>query len=277
MDIAPEKISYIFVKFGEGDEKVFSFFYKYFINDLYAYGRSLGVDETNGDDKTENTHAIQLMRYAEILLNYAEAKAELGTLTNDDWSRTIGALRSRAGITGGLNVVPTNIDLYLQKTYFPNISNPSILEIRRERAIELVLEGFRFDDLRRWKSGNLLTMSWTGMYISDINKPLDVDHDGMHDVIYYLDDAGLNEALSQANTTSLYRVKVSKDPDAGIIQVHSAGENKGYYLAWYTNNDDKKVWGSKQYLYPIPISAINLNHNLKQNPGWENGATNDGQ
>ena len=199
MDITLEKIAYNFVKFGEGDEKAFSFFYKYFINDLYAYGRSLGVDETNGDDKTENTHAIQLMRYAEILLNYAEAKAELGTLTNDDWSRTIGALRSRAGITGGLNVVPTNIDLYLQKTYFPNISNPSILEIRRERAIELVLEGFRFDDLRRWKSGNLLTMSWTGMYISDINKPLDVDHDGTHDVIYYLDDAGLNEALRKCN------------------------------------------------------------------------------
>lgn len=44
-DITVEKISHIFVKFGEGDEKAFSFFYKYFINDLYAYGRSLGVDE----------------------------------------------------------------------------------------------------------------------------------------------------------------------------------------------------------------------------------------
>lgn len=237
----------------------------------------LMVDETNGDDKTENTHAIQLMRYAEILLNYAEAKAELGTLTNDDWAKTIGALRSRAGITGNLNSIPTKIDSYFQQTFFPNISNPAILEIRRERAVELVLEGFRFDDLRRWKSGDLFKMTWTGMYISDVNKPLDVDHDGTHDVIYYLDEAGLNEALSQANTTNLYKVKVSKDPNAEIIQVHSAGEGKGYYLAWYSNNDDKKVWGNKQYLYPIPISAINLNHNLKQNPGWENGATNNGQ
>ncbi|MEA5128158.1 MAG: RNA polymerase sigma factor [Proteiniphilum sp.] len=45
MDIAPEKISYIFVKFREGDEEAFSFFYKYFVNDLYAYGRSLGAEE----------------------------------------------------------------------------------------------------------------------------------------------------------------------------------------------------------------------------------------
>lgn len=45
MDVIPEKLSHIFVKFGEGDEKAFSFFYKYFINDLYAYGRSLGAEE----------------------------------------------------------------------------------------------------------------------------------------------------------------------------------------------------------------------------------------
>lgn len=42
----PEKVSHIFIKFTERDEKAFSFFYKYFINDLYAYGRSLGTEET---------------------------------------------------------------------------------------------------------------------------------------------------------------------------------------------------------------------------------------
>lgn len=236
----------------------------------------LMVDATLGDDKTESTHALQLMRYAEILLNYAEAKAELGKLTDEDWAKTVGALRKRAGITGGLNTMPTIIDNYFQNTYFPEISNPAILEIRRERAIELIFEGFRFNDLRRWKKGELLTMSWTGMYIPDVNIPLDVDHNGTHDVIYYTDDKGLESALAAANTTELYRVKVSKDPKADIIQVHPAKDDKGYYLAWYTNNDDKKVWGPKQYLYPIPIGAINLNHNLKQNPGWENGATNDG-
>jgi len=236
----------------------------------------LMVDETNGDDKTESTHAVQLMRYAEILLNYAEAKAELGTFTDEDWSKTIGALRARAGISGGLDAKPTTIDPYLQETYFPDLNDPVLLEIRRERATELIFEGFRFDDLRRWKRGDLFKMSWTGMYIQDVNIPLDVDHDGVDDVIYYTDDAGRAEAEKLANTTELYRVRVSKDPNAEIIQVHEAGDGKGYYLAWYTNNDSKKVWGPKQYLYPIPIGAINLNKELKQNPGWENGATNDG-
>lgn len=236
----------------------------------------LMVDETNGDDKTESTQAVQLMRFAEILLNYAEAKAELGTLTDEDWANTIGALRGRAGIQSGLDVKPTSVDPYLQETYFPDINDPALLEIRRERAIELIFEGFRFDDLRRWKRGELFKMSWTGMYIADVNIPLDVDHDGKDDVIYYLDDAGLAAAESKSNNPDVYKVKVSKDPNADIIQIHDAGDGQGYYLAWYTNNDDKKVWGPKQYLYPIPIGAINLNSNLEQNPGWENGATNDG-
>ncbi len=236
----------------------------------------LSVDETEGDDKSVSTQAVQLIRYGEVLLNYAEAKAELGTLTDEDWAKTIGALRKRAGITGGLTSKPTTVDKYLKNTYFPDINDPVILEIRRERAIELVFEGFRFDDLRRWKCGNLFKMSWTGMYISGINKPLDVDHNGTDDVIYYTDDAGLTAAEALSNNPDIDEVQVSKDPAADIIQVHSAGDGKGYYLAWFTQNDDKKVWGPKQYLYPIPIEAINKNKELTQNPGWENGATNDG-
>ena len=236
----------------------------------------LSVDATIGDSQTESTHAIQLMRFAEVLLNYAEAKAELGTLTDADWALTIGALRERAGITGGLTSKPTVADPYMIENYFPEISDPVILEIRRERATELIFEGFRFDDLRRWKRGDLFKMTWTGMYIPAINQPLDVDHNGSHDVIYYTDDAGLDDAEEVSNNPDPYRVKVSTDPDAEIIQVHPAGDGKGYYLAWYTNNESKKVWGPKQYLYPIPVGALNQNPNLDQNPGWENGATNDG-
>lgn len=235
----------------------------------------LSVDATIGDSQTESTHAIQLMRYAEVLLNYAEAKAELGTLTDADWAFTIGALRERAGITGGLDAKPTMVDAHFQEIYFPNISDPVILEIRRERAVELIFEGFRFDDLRRWKRGDLFKLKWTGMYIPAVNVPLDVDHNGSHDVIYYIDEAGLNAAEEVSNNPDPYRVRVSTDPNAEIIQVHPAGDG-GYYLAWYTNNESNKVWGPKQYLYPIPVGAINQNPNLEQNPGWENGATNDG-
>ena len=236
----------------------------------------LSVDATVGDSRTESTQAVQLIRLGEVLLNYAEAKAEQGTLTDQDWAKTIGALRARAGITGGLASKPTVVDNYLKNTYFPDISDPVILEIRRERAIELLFEGFRFDDLRRWKCGNLFKMSWTGMYIPGVNQPLDVDHNGTHDVIYYTDGAGLAAGVAASNNPNLYKVKVSTDPNADIIQVHAAGNGTGYYLAWFTNNDSKKVWGPKQYLYPIPVGAINLNPQLEQNPGWKNGATNDG-
>ncbi|WP_304246726.1 RagB/SusD family nutrient uptake outer membrane protein [Parabacteroides gordonii] len=236
----------------------------------------LCVDATAPDAAQLSTHALQVIRYGEVLLNYAEAKAELGTLTNDDWSKTIGALRARAGITGGLTSKPAVIDNYLKNTYYPNVSDPVILEIRRERGIELSFEGFRFDDVRRWKCGDLFKMSWTGMYIPFINLPLDIDHDGTHDVIYYTDEAELAKADALCNNPNVYKVAVSTNPDSPLLQVHPAGDGVGYYLAWRTNEDHLKVWGSKQYLYPIPRAALNLNPNLGQNPGWENGATNDG-
>ena len=105
------------------------------------------VDDAGADVCACNTNDVAINRYAEVLLNYAEAKAELGTITAADWAKTVGALRARAGITGGLAALPTRVDPYLQSTYFPDISNPVILEIRRERGIELVLEGLRFQDL----------------------------------------------------------------------------------------------------------------------------------
>ncbi len=96
------------------------------------------------------------------MLNYAEAKAELGTLTDEDWALTVGKLRARAGITGGLTTKPTVVDTYLQTKYFPDITDPVILEIRRDRGIELCMEGFRFYDLIRWKRGELFAngMEW---------------------------------------------------------------------------------------------------------------------
>jgi RNA polymerase sigma factor (sigma-70 family) len=54
MSVTPEKITQVFVKYGEGDDEAFSFFYKYFINDLYAYGRSLGADEKHVMDAVQD-------------------------------------------------------------------------------------------------------------------------------------------------------------------------------------------------------------------------------
>src|SRR5690606_26335855 len=66
------------------------------------------------DGGSRNATNIPIVRYAEVLLNYAEAKAELGDLSDADWAGTIGLLRQRAGITGGLNSKPTHVDSYLR-------------------------------------------------------------------------------------------------------------------------------------------------------------------
>src|SRR5690606_28773232 len=83
-----------------------------------------------------------LIRYAEVLLTYAEAKFELNEAISDaDLNLTINVLRDRAGFTAKL----TNA--------FVTANNLSMRdEIRRERSVELALEGFRYDDLIRWKT-----------------------------------------------------------------------------------------------------------------------------
>ena len=214
------------------------------------------LDATRYDAGALNTNAIPLFRYAEVLLNYAEAKAELGTLSDQDWSKTVGALRARAGITGGLNAKPVKVDTYLQNTYFPNISDPVLLEIRRERSIELALEGFRFSDIKRWKLGKLMTMRWTGIYVPKLNEPMDLDHDGTMDVVFYI---GSKPENLPASCTP---ISVGDDTQQGLTQ--------GTYgnLTWSDN--DPRIWydDDRQYYYPTPAAAIQKNPNLKQNPGW---------
>src|SRR5690606_22717244 len=73
---------------------------------------------------------------------------------------------------------------YLQSRYFPGISDPVILEVRRERSIELAWEGFRFYDLVRWKRGELLEQPWTGFYVPQLNQLMDLDEDGVPDVCF---------------------------------------------------------------------------------------------
>lgn len=220
------------------------------------------LDDTKYDAGALNTNAIPLFRYAEVLLNYAEAKAELGTLTDADWANTVGVLRARAGITGGLSAKPTKVDAYFQQNYFPNISDPVILEVRRERSIELALEGFRFTDLKRWKRGELMTMRWIGIYVPALNVQMDLDKDGTPDVIFY---KGEKPTGLPASCTP---VSVGEGTQQGLTGATSGN------LTWSDN--DPRVWydDGRQYYYPIPQSAINNatlpdgTTNLKQNPGW---------
>ena len=191
-------------------------------------------------------------------IRYAEAKAELGTLTAEDWSKTIGALRRRAGITGGdLDTLPTVVDTYLQQTFYPNVSNPVILEIRRERGIELILEGFRLNDLKRWACGsNWQNAPWDGVYIPALEAPVDLNGDGTYDVYVTTDvnyqKTGTYKSIAMTLNAQQKAVKIADDPNGG-------------YLLGY---DMPRKWNDNMYIYPVPENVIQKNTALKQNPGW---------
>lgn len=102
---------------------------------LLKYVEPSTVSSVGHDDND-----IILIRYAEVLLNYIEAKERLGNVTQDDLDRTINQLRDRVGMVHlELGKLPAGSDLRT--------------EIRRERRVELFFEGHRYFDLIRWKEG----------------------------------------------------------------------------------------------------------------------------
>lgn len=218
------------------------------------------LDDMYYDTRDLNINSVALLRYAEILLNYAEAKAELGTLTDAEWQATIGTLRSRAGITGGLSAKPTVVDPYLQTTYFPDITDPVILEIRRERGIELSLEGVRFADILRWKSGELMKMEWNGFYVPELVTPMDLNEDGILDVAFY-QGTKPSPAVSGVEYVNVSPM-IGSNQNSQRLKNDTFGE-----LTWMNNLT--RVWTDRQYYYPIPKTDLLTNPNLKQNPGWE--------
>ena len=220
------------------------------------------MDDVAYDDAATNDNDIPIMRYAEVLLNYAEAKAELGELTDADWAATIGALRSRAGITGGtpqtgtLTTRPSSAEPYIA-SYYLTISDPSLLEIRRERGIELCLEGLRLNDLKRWNCCDLwVNDPWEGIFIPSLNQPLDVNGDGNYDAYFYDTDKIADEKYA---AIGVY-VGTNK---SNVLNVKPV---QGGYLMEY--NYAGRSWPARQYLYPIPEVVIQFNTNLSQNPGW---------
>lgn len=215
------------------------------------------LDDMYYDTRDLNINSVSIFRFAEVLLNYAEAKAELGTLTDADWAASIGLLRKRAGITGGLTTKPLVADNYLKTNYFPDINDASILEIRRERGIELCLEGFRFDDIVRWKRGELMTMEWNGMYVPSLDVPLDLNEDNILDVAFYVKLPTKVAGVTYIEVSPL----IAGKPNSQLIKGATSGE-----LTWLNNIPRK--WADKNYYYPIPTADIITNPNLKQNPGW---------
>ncbi len=189
----------------------------------------------NPDDWARTTNGLQaapIMRYAEVLLNYAEAKAELGQISQTVLDQTINVLRDRVGmpslILGNEPEDPRLDQIYA--TYVGYGVTPVLREIRRERRIEMAFEDVRWDDLVRWKALKLLSMPVEGMKFNQSDYP---------------------------------NIKVGKD----IIL-----SSEGLILPYaQTLNNQNRTFNERMYLFPIPITDLVLNPNLKQNPGWETG------
>lgn len=213
------------------------------------------------DDKAldliaQNFNSIPIMRYAEVLLNYAEAKAELGPLTLADWNLTIGALRTRAGVTN--TGLPTVADPYLVANFYPDITDPVLLEIRRERSVELIAEfGFRYDDLIRWKLGTNLMNSYDGIYVPAKGQVLDLSDDGKQGA----GDVCFVDVLPPAanRIAGVTYVQLT----SGTFRLANGASGN---LQWLSNT--KKVWDDKRYYYPLPPTELLINTNLVQNTPW---------
>lgn len=207
-------------------------------------------------DAGNQTNDMPIIRYAEVLLNYAEAKAERGTLTQGDIDKSIKLIRDRVEMPN-LNMAEANAnpDPYLVEQYANVDKGPNqgvILEIRRERRIEMYKEGLRYRDLLRWKEGARLEQPFYGMYFKGTGE-YDLDRDGKIDLVIYEGTAPDKQPGVQYQ--KLGELVLENGSNGGRIVVLPSILRK---------------WNeSKDYLYPIPLQDLILNPNLKQNPGWD--------
>jgi len=192
----------------------------------------------------QGLQALIYFRYGETLLIYAEAKAELGTVTQADLDRSINRLRDRVGMAHLKTDVKTDPNFE-----FASLS-PLIQAIRRERKVELACEGFRVDDIMRWAAAGELIVGkipvgarkaqWDNFKFADY----------------------LPEALPDMSRQDKFieRLSALEVDERGYIKIFKNTLNGGAQGFKFNINRD--------YLYPIPTNQLTLNPELKQNPGW---------
>lgn len=199
--------------------------------------------EENFNNGTLNVADKPIFKIEEVLLNYAEAKAELGEFTQDVADKSINKLRDRAEVAR-MNVgeIDDNFDpdrpYYYPEGNAAGIRVPALLwEVRRERIIELMGEGFGFYDVRRWRMAPwFLNRAAKGIWVTK------------------------DYALSKSMT--LY------NPNTGVSDGQSGSMTEGYLYLFNDPIAEGKGWLDKYYLYQVPTDEILLNPNLIQNPGW---------
>lgn len=212
---------------------------------------------------------MPVFRLAEVYLNLAEAKAELGTLTDTDLDNTVNKLRARVGVEGKLTTAAA-VEPWIADCY-PTLKalNPSnlgvILEIRRERTVELVMEGFRYWDIMRWKEGKVFEEEFLGMYIAGAGQ-IDVDGDGNGD---------FNIITKSNSGVSIAGKDLKVGENLTLVNPGATSEYNGEsgFLTVHRQDVMQRVWREdRDYYYPIPTKErVLTNGVLTQNPGWDDG------
>ena len=235
------------------------------------------VTAASGDGYLGSSNDYILFRAAEVYLNYAEAKAELGTLTQDDLKISIKKIRDRVGMPNiDMDAANANPDPYLcaLESGYQNVTGPNkgvILEIRRERTIELLLEGFRYYDIIRWKEGKIFEQPYKGMYFPGLTKG---SGENRYDV-FDMNDGTVGD--KEKVDICIYTGK--KPSVKNIRKFYKLGDefvltdgDKGNIICHDIEKEPRQWREDRDYLYPIPTQERLLsNGTLSQNPNWDDG------
>lgn len=211
---------------------------------------------------------VPQIRLAEIFLMYAEAKAELGSLTQSDLDRTVNLLRRRVGMPDiNLAVANTDIDPVQAKKY-PNVTGANrgiIFELRRERRVELACEGFRYDDVNRWKAGSLFAQKQQGFYVPELG-PIDVTGDGIPDIAILAKPADKDKLPADLQQTlALYFLENEK----GAKSTYYLSEGtKGHIMFEAQRTLERKFIEPQYYYRPLSQQDRTINPNLKETIFW---------
>ena len=235
------------------------------------------VTDASGDGYMGSSNDYILFRAAEVYLNYAEAKAELGTLTQEDLEISIKKIRDRVGMPNiDMDAANANPDPYLcaLESGYQNVTGPNkgvILEIRRERTIELLLEGFRYYDIIRWKEGKIFEQPYKGMYFPGLTKG---SGENRYDV-FDMNDGTVGD--KEKVDICIYTGK--KPSVKNIRKFYKLGDefvltdgDKGNIICHDIEKEPRQWREDRDYLYPIPTQERLLsNGTLSQNPNWDDG------
>ena len=235
------------------------------------------VTDASGDGYLGSSNDYILFRAAEVYLNYAEAKAELGTLTQEDLEISIKKIRDRVGMPNiDMFAANANPDPYLcaPETGYRNVTDPNkgvILEIRRERTIELCLEGHRYYDIIRWKEGKMFEQPFLGMYFPGLTQG---SGDNRYDVF------DMNDGIAGDKEKVDICIYTGKKPSVkNIRKFYKLGEefvltdgDKGNIICHDIEKEPRQWNEERDYFFPIPTTERSLtNGALTQNPGWNDG------